>query len=206
MPISRIKTGLGLYRKYRLLFAYFNLLRFSLRQTLIGFDVANQFIQRVDKMSVHLILRRNGAKIGENCDIETGLVFHNCNNYSNLIIGNNCHIGKNCFFDLRDKIIICDNVVISMKVTFITHIDISKSPLSFKFRTTSSLITVKDGAYIGANSTILMGVSLGKESFVAAGALVKVSVNDELMVGGVPARIIKSLPNSKPMQHQIRHK
>ena len=125
-----MKTGLGLYLKYRLFYAHINLIRFWLRKKLLGFDVANQFLQRVDKISMQLILKNNGAKIGENCDIETGLTFHNCKSYSNLIIGNNCHIGKNCFFDLRETIIISDNVVISMQCTFITHIDMSKSELS----------------------------------------------------------------------------
>jgi acetyltransferase-like isoleucine patch superfamily enzyme len=191
-----VKKGFGLRRKIRWLLAYYNLIIFQILKVIFSFEVANLFIQKVDKISMQLILKKNGACIGKNCDIESGLIFHNCADYRNFIVGNNCHIGKNCFFDLRNKIIIYDNVVISMQVTFLTHIDLNKSPLSAKFPATSQSITVNDGAYLGANSTILMGISLGKESFVAAGALVNDSVQDYIMIGGVPARMIKSLTNN----------
>lgn len=81
-----MKTGLGLYHKYRMLHAYINLVRFGLKKNLLGFDVANLFLQRVDKYSLLLIIRKYGAKIGESCKIETGLIFHNCKDYSNHII------------------------------------------------------------------------------------------------------------------------
>ena len=71
-----------------------------------------------------------GARIGKNCNIQSGQVFHNCRDYSNIEIGDNCHIGKNCFFDLRNKIVVGKNVTISMQCTFLTHIDLSNSRLS----------------------------------------------------------------------------
>jgi len=188
-----LKTGLGLYQKYRLFIAYLNLMCFWLRKTLIGFDVANQFLQRADKYSVLLILIKNGATIGRDCDIETGQVFHNCKDYSNLIIGNNCHIGKNCFFDLRDKINLGDNVVVSMKNTFVTHIDISKSRLTHIYPNVSKPIIINDNAYIGVSSTVLMGVEVGKNSFIAAGAVVVNNVVANTMVGGIPAKKIKDI-------------
>lgn len=187
-----MKTGLGLYRKFRNLIAYFNLARFSVRKYLIGFDYANQFIQRVDKYSLQLILKSNGAIIGNDCDIESGLTFHNCKDYSNLNIGNNCHIGKNCFFDLRDIIEIGDNVVISMQCTFITHLDMSKSKLRELFPTVSKKIIIHVDTYIGANSTILMSI-LEKGSFITAGAIVTQNVDQYTMVGGVPAKTLKKL-------------
>lgn len=186
-----MKTGLGLYRKYRLFYAYYNVFRFWFLKTLIGFDVANIFLQRVDKISIQLILKNNGAKIGNNNDIETGLIFHNCKSYTNLIIGNNCHIGKNCFFDLRDKVKIGNNVVISMQCTFITHIDLSKSYLSVKFIAKQDKITVKDNCYIGVNSTILKGVIIEKGSFIAAKSLVNKNVPTNVIFSGIPAKFLK---------------
>ena len=188
-----MKTGLGLYRKYRTLYSYLNLFRFGLRKVLVGFDVANIFIQRVDKYSLQLILRKYGAVIGKGCDIESGQIFHNCQNYSNLIIGNNCHIGKGCFFDLRDKVRISDNVVISMDVTFLTHLDVGKSALTGIFPPSSEPIMVGYGVFIGANSSILMGVSVGSKSFIAAGSVVKDTVLKNVLVGGVPAKEIRVL-------------
>ncbi len=192
-----MKTGLGIYRKLRKLNAYWNLFRFNYRKIILGFDVANNFIKKLDKISVQLILEKNGATIGKNCDIESGLIFHNCQNYTNLITGNNCHIGKNCFFDMRDKIVIYDNVVISMGVSFITHIDMIKSKLNYYFPSQSNPINVKSEAYIGANATILKGVIIKEKGFVAAGSIVNKNVESFQIVGGVPAKVIKHLPKEK---------
>ena len=188
-----MKTGLGLYSKYLTIIAYVNLFRFSVRKYLLGFEYANIFIQRVDKVSVQLILKKNGAKIGTDCDIETGLTFHNCKNYSNLKIGDNCHIGKNCFFDLRDKITIEKNAVISMQTTFITHIDMLKSNLTYRYPPIQSKIIIYHDTYIGAKSTVLMGVTIGAGSFIAAGSMVTKNIPPDTMIGGISGRFIRKL-------------
>ncbi len=188
-----MKTGLGLRRKIKFLNTWINLFCFQWRNVFLGFDVANQFLYRVDKHSIQLILKKYGATIGEDCDIETGLVFHNCNNYSNLIVGNNCHIGKNCFFDLRDKVIIGNNNTISMQSTFITHIDMGKSDLSRIFPMEQSEITIHNNCYIGAGSTILKGVNLNNNCMVAAKSLVHRDVPSNTVVGGIPVKEIKKL-------------
>jgi len=188
-----MKTGLGIYKKVRFLYSYFNLFRFYLRKYLLGFDVANIFLQRIDKISLQLIIKKNGATIGNNCDVESGQIFHNCKNYKNLIIGNNCHIGKNCFFDLRSKIIICNNVVISMQCSFITHIDINKSELSTFYPSTSKEIIIHDNSYIGANSIVLMGVTVDKMTIIAANSLVIKNVSSYSIFGGVPVKKIKDI-------------
>jgi len=188
-----MKTGLKLQKRLQTLNTYLNLLRFYLKKKLLGFDIANQFIQRVDKESLQLILRKNGATIGDNCDIEIGLIFHNCNNYSNLIIGNNCHVGKNCFFDLKDKVIIEDNCVISMQTTFITHIDMNKTQLSELYPKGQGSIKIDNNVYIGAKSTILMNTFIGEKSIVAAGSLINQDISSKKIVGGVPAKPIKEI-------------
>jgi acetyltransferase-like isoleucine patch superfamily enzyme len=185
--------GLGLQKKYRSLYIKRNIFKFWLRKKLLGFDIANQFIQRVDKQSLQLILKKNGATIGNNCDLETGLTFHNCKDYSNLIIGNNCHIGKNCFFDLRDKVIIGDNCVISMQTTFITHIDMEKSKLTKIYPTKHGPIRLKNDIYVGAKAIILMDTEIREKSMIAAGSLITKSVNNNTLAGGVPAKPIKEL-------------
>lgn len=188
-----MKTRFGIKRKFRVLFSYYNLFRFGLRKILIGFDYANLLLQNVDKYSVKFILKKYGAIIGENCDIETGLTFHNCINYKNLIIGDNCHIGKNCFFDLRDKIEIGSNVVISMHCSFITHIDMSKSDLNELYPPRQAPITIKNNVYVGVHSTILMGIVLNENCLIAANSLVIHDVEPNTMVGGVPANFIKRI-------------
>ncbi|MCB9302683.1 MAG: acyltransferase [Lewinellaceae bacterium] len=184
---------LGLTRRFRTLVAHVNTFRFAVRRKLLGFEYANILLSRLDKRSTELILRRNGAQIGRQCDIESGLVFHNCMDYSNLKIGDNCHIGKNCFFDLKSSVIIEDNVVISMRCNFITHTDLEKSPLSKIYPAETSGIRIRENCYLGINATVLKGVTIGKGSIVGANALVLKSMPSGAIIGGVPARKLKDI-------------
>jgi len=54
-------------------------------------------------------------------------------------------------------------------------------------------IAIGDGSWIGASSTILAGVTIGAGSIVAAGSIVTEDVPDDVMVAGVPARVVKRL-------------
>ncbi len=54
-------------------------------------------------------------------------------------------------------------------------------------------IHIGKNVWIGANATILAGVSIGENAVVAAGAVVTKDVPDGVMVGGVPAKIIKTI-------------
>lgn len=186
-----MRTGLGVSKRIRNLHIVYNIFRFWWRKTFLGFDVANQFIQRIDKNSLQQILKRNGANIGKNCDIETGLVFHNCSDYTNLIIGNNCHIGKNCFFDLREKVNLSENVVVSMKCSFITHQDLQPSNLCSVYPSRKEMISISRHSYIGAGSIILMGVKIGENSVVGASSLINRSIEPNSIVAGVPGKFIK---------------
>jgi acetyltransferase-like isoleucine patch superfamily enzyme len=56
---------------------------------------------------------------------------------------------------------------------------------------------IKRGARVGANSILLPGVTIGREAFVAAGALVTGDVPDAVLVRGVPARVIRDVPKDE---------
>jgi acetyltransferase-like isoleucine patch superfamily enzyme len=181
------------YKVFNRIYSCYQLLGFWLLKTFISFSAANQYIQRVDKKALQIILKMNGAVIGQNCDIETGIIFHNCKDYRNLSIGDNCHIGKDCFFDLRDKICIGTNVTISMQCTLITHQDTGRSTLSFNYPISKSPIIINDNAYLGVRSIFLQGVNVGHSTIIAAGSIVKYDIPDRTLAGGAPARIIKVL-------------
>jgi len=169
------------------------IIAFYLRKFLFGFQNAVLYLSKVDKNAVIPLLKFNRASIGKNCDIETGIIIHNCTNFNKLSIGNNCHIGKDCFFDLRDIITIEDNCVISMRSIFITHLDMNKTDLIKYYPSQQKQIIVKKNSYLGANSTILMGIVLEENCFVAANALVNKNVKSYTMVGGIPAKLIKTI-------------
>lgn len=165
-------------------------LNFTVRNLLFGSSNALNYLRGVHNLGVLLILKLYGAQIGQNCDIQSGITFHNCRNFKKLRIGDNCHIGKNCFFDLRDSVTIKDNVVISMYCRFVTHIDMTKSGLSDEFPATNSSITVGTNSYLGIGSTVLMGVDIGSDVLVGANSLVKNSIADNCRVAGTPCRPI----------------
>lgn len=61
---------------------------------------------------------------------------------------------------------------------------------------TCAPISIEDGVWVGANATILPGVTVGKGAVVAAGAVVTRDVPPYAVVGGVPARVISEVPGT----------
>ena len=163
------------------------LLNFVLRKIFFGFENACNYLKKVSSTSLLFVLKSQGAKIGDNTDIGAGISFHNCKDFSNFEVGSNTHIGKNSFFDLREKVIISNNVVISMNCSFITHLDASKSGLSRVIPAEARPIKVCKDTYIGEGCSILMGVKIGGGSIIGAKSLVKDNVDDFTMVAGVPS-------------------
>lgn len=140
------------------------------------------------------ILKSFGAEIGRHTRIHSPLIIHNAfKDFSNLRVGNDCHIGKDVFLDLSEPISIEDQVTISMRVTILTHMNVGDSPLRIIYPPKSKGVVIKRGAYIGAGAIILHGVTVGENSIVGAGAVVTKDVPSATLVGGVPAKILKSL-------------
>ena len=122
------------------------------------------------------------AKIGENCSFGQNVFVAN-----NVIVGNNCKIQNNV--SLYEGVILEDYVFCGPSMVF-TNV---KTPRCEFPRNTSNDYTitlVKRGASIGANATIVCGVTLYECAFVAAGAVVTKDVPPYAMVAGVPAKII----------------
>lgn len=86
-----------------------------------------------------------------------------------------------------------DRVTVAPGVDFITH-DASSSLLQDEKgrRYRYARITVGNDVFIGANATILPGVRIGNRVIVAAGSVVNRSIPDNCVVGGVPARFLRS--------------
>lgn len=166
------------------------LLRFIYR--IKGINSINKFLLFSGGLTGE-ILRKFGAKIGNNCDVHSPLIIHNAyKDYSNLIVGEHCHIGKDVFLDLKDKISLESNVTISMRATILTHTSVvPTSPLrKEKLPYSQAPVIIKNGAYIGAEVTILQGITIGEESIVAAGAIVTKNILPHSTVAGIPANPI----------------
>lgn len=108
-----------------------------------------------------------------------------------IIIGKNVFINFDCTFLTLGGITIDDDVLIGPKVSLITE----NHPLNSEDRKglIGKRIHIKRNAWIGANATILPGVTIGENSVVAAGAVVSKDVPDNTVAGGIPAKFIKNV-------------
>jgi acetyltransferase-like isoleucine patch superfamily enzyme len=142
------------------------------------------------------IYRLGGVHIGEHSLILGKLNFTGSGSYGKrLTIGTNSIINAHCFFDLNAEITIGDWVSIGHHVTFITA-DHALGPALCRAGAMKPMpIVIKDGSWIGACCSILPGVDFGPSSVVAAGSVLSGSVPAHKVVGGAPARPLKSLPS-----------
>jgi len=119
-----------------------------------------------------------GARIGEHCSIG-----QNVNIGSKAVVGNGVKIQNNV--SVYDSVVIEDDVFCGPSCVF-TNVS---NPRAFVERKTEYLETrVKKGASIGANATIVCGVTLGEYCFIAAGAVVTKDVRPYALMVGVPAK------------------
>lgn len=109
----------------------------------------------------------------------------------NINIGKNVFVNHACTFMDRGGITLEDHVLIGPKVNLITT-NHPENP-SERHATVSYPIVIKKGAWIGAAATVLPGVTIGENAIIAAGAVVTKDVPDNVIVGGVPAKIIRSI-------------
>ncbi len=127
-------------------------------------------------------------EVDESTDVFTPLYI----NYGkHTKIGKNVFINFDCTFLDLGGITIEDNVLIAPKVSLLSE----GHPVSSDDRHSLMVghIHIKKNAWIGANATILPGVTIGENSIVASGAVVSKDVPDNTVVGGIPAKVIKQL-------------
>lgn len=104
-------------------------------------------------------------------------------------IGKNVFINFDCVFLDLGGINIEDGVFIAPKVSLLTE-GHPISPVA-RHSLTVAPIHIKRNAWIGANATIMQGVTIGENAIVAAGAVVTKDVPDNAVVAGVPAKFLK---------------
>ena len=115
--------------------------------------------------------------------------------FPGLKIGRDCFLGDEVLIDLYDEVEIENQVTIAQRVTLLTHINVGYKdhPLQKYFPKKSQPIKINSGSFIGAGSIILPGVTIGEESFVAAGSVVTEDVPNNTLVAGVPAKPVRKI-------------
>jgi acetyltransferase-like isoleucine patch superfamily enzyme len=137
------------------------------------------------------VLAAFGADIAGPGVLHGPLTIHNADGgYENLRIGHNVHLGRDVLLDLTAPLQIDTDATVSMGCTLLTHADIGDRPLASELPRRVAATTVGEGAYLGANVTVLAGCHIGRRAVVGAGAVVTRPVPDGVRVAGVPAREI----------------
>lgn len=119
-----------------------------------------------------------GARIGERCSFGQNVFVGN-----DVVIGNNVKIQNNV--SVYDAVTLEDDVFCGPSMVF-TNVYNPRSAVTRKDEYRRTL--VRRGATIGANATIVCGVTIGEYAFIGAGAVVNHDVPDYALMVGVPAR------------------
>lgn len=127
-----------------------------------------------------------GAVIGKNCNICANTLIEN-----DVVIGDNVTIKSGVY--IWDGVTLEDNVFIGPCVAFTND----KRPRSKRYPESFLKIHVNRGASIGANSTILPGITIGEMAIVGAGSVVTKDVPAYSVCVGNPAKVIKWIDSNE---------
>ncbi len=128
----------------------------------------------------HWVHVSGGAKIGERCSLGQNVYVA-----GQVVIGSNVKIQNNV--SVYDAVTLEDDVFCGPSMVF-TNVHNPRSAITRKDEYRPTL--VKQGATLGANCTIVCGVTIGRYAFIGAGAVVSRDVPDHALMVGVPARRI----------------
>ncbi|MES3034510.1 MAG: acyltransferase [Gemmatimonadota bacterium] len=126
----------------------------------------------------HWVHVSGGARIGARCSFGQGVFVGN-----RVVIGDNCKVQNNV--SIYDNVTLEDDVFCGPSMVF-TNVYNPRSAVSRKDEYRDTL--VRRGATLGANCTIVCGVTIGAYAFIGAGAVVNHDVKPYALMVGVPAR------------------
>jgi acetyltransferase-like isoleucine patch superfamily enzyme len=141
-------------------------------------------------------LRLLGARIGPRAILHDVRFFNLYRRgLAGLDVGAECFLGDECLLDLAEGIRLEPQVTLGERVLILTHTNVGyrDHPLQARFPASSAPVVLERGCFVGAAVTILPGLTIGRESFVAAGSVVTESVPPRTLVAGVPARRVREI-------------
>lgn len=138
------------------------------------------------------ILRLLGFKFGRKVSISTGVMIFQ--RKDPLFIGEGTFINQNVYFDAGAEIRIGKHCDIGYNSVFAgsSH-QLKSEPGQNRPNIGTAPIILEDHVWIACNCTILAGVTIGKNSVIAAGSVVTKDIPPNSLAAGVPARVIREL-------------
>jgi UDP-3-O-[3-hydroxymyristoyl] glucosamine N-acyltransferase len=135
---------------------------------------------------------REGVEIGQRTIVGRGVAIENA-----CRVGRDCKLETNAyltaFSTLEDRVFVAPGVV--------TTNDNFVGRTQERFKHFKG-VTVRRGGRIGANATVLPGITVAEDTLVAAGALVTRDTDPRRIVAGVPARDLRAVPEEQWLEHQ----
>ena len=116
-----------------------------------------------------------------------------CDYGCNIFLGEDCFINFNCTILDEGEVRIGNNAFLGPNVSIYTACHPLEAEKRNKFIEWAEAVTIGNNVWIGGNVTILPGVTLGDNVVIGAGAVVTKSFPSNVVIGGNPARIIKTL-------------
>jgi maltose O-acetyltransferase len=148
-----------------------------------------------------MVYRLAGFRIGRDSKFLDRAIFDAlCNPYPNLSIGRRSQVGIGCHFSLNAPVTIGDNVIFGHYVHIITDTHAIGPGYRRCGDRVPMPVIIGDGVWIASDVTVLPGVTIGAGSVVAGGSLLTRSIPPNSLVAGVPARVLRELPEGAPSQ------
>ncbi|PQA81812.1 dTDP-6-deoxy-3,4-keto-hexulose isomerase [Limnohabitans sp. TS-CS-82] len=144
-------------------------------------DVAESQIGQGTRVWQFVVVLK-GAQIGADCNICAQTLIE-----GDVVMGDRVTVKSGV--QIWDGSVIGDDVFIGPNATFSNDL----YPRSKQYPTKFSGVTINNGASIGANATLLPGITIGERSMVGAGAVVTKDVPARAVVVGNPAKIVRYL-------------
>lgn len=138
----------------------------------------------------HAIIRQLFDSVGDNPWIETSF---QCDYGYNISVGNNFYANHNCVILDGAKVTIKDNVLFGPNVGLYTPghpFDIVKRNQGYE---TAHPITIHNNVWLGADVSIIGGVTIGENSIIGAGSVVTKDIPANVVAAGNPCKVIKTL-------------
>ena len=144
------------------------------------------------KLIRYILIRKMAKSCGQNVSIKKHIYFYHI---KELSIGNNVCIHEGVYINATGGLTIGDNVSIghgSDILTFNHQWHDTSKPIKYN-DVVKKGVKIGNDVWIGVGSKIMAGVNIGDRTIIAAGAVVTKDVNPHTIVGGCPARLIKTI-------------
>ncbi len=149
----------------------------------------NSFFTKIPFNVIRLPIAKCYMRIGSQSNVCTNVkILNNELSKDQIVIGNNCIINPDCLLDGRiGRIIIKDNVDIARGTWIFT---LEHDPHSDFHHSKHGDVIIEENVWVASRVIILPGVTIGKGSVIATGAVVTKDIPPMCIAGGIPAKVI----------------